>query len=169
MVVPMVFLSILAIATGWWNAGGGFARFMGEEEVEAYGFFGVLTHSLPLFSLSLALLGILLAWAMYGKKVISPEKIGRAFKPLYTLFSRKYYFDELYENIIVKISLVGGLFAGLQNIDTYGIDGTVNTVAGGAYIDGKGIRRLHTGQLQLYGLVTGIGLLAIILVVYLFG
>ena len=94
---------------------------------------------------------------------------GSAFKPFYTLFSRKYYFDELYENIIVKISLIGGLFAGLEKIDTYIVDGTVNTVAKGAYAEGRALRKLQTGQLQLYGLVIGIGILAIILVLFVFG
>ncbi|MBI2851055.1 MAG: NADH-quinone oxidoreductase subunit L [Chloroflexi bacterium] len=169
MVAPMVALSVLAIASGWWNASGGFARFMGEEHVEAIGFFGVLTHGLPWLSLIVAGSGILLAYLMYSRKVISAERIGSAFKPLYTLFSRKYYFDELYENIIVRKILIGGLFVGLEKIDTYGVDGVVNTVAKGAYADGKALRRLQTGQLQLYGLVIGIGILAIILVLYLFG
>jgi len=169
MILPMVVLAILAITTGWWNSGGGFARFMGEESVTGPGFFGVLTHPLPWISLIVAGSGILLAYAMYSRKVISAEKIGSAFKPLYTLFSRKYYFDELYENIIVKIALIGGLFAGLEKIDTYGVDGAVNTVARGAYAEGKALRKLQTGQLQLYGLVIGIGILAIILVLFLSG
>ena len=167
MLVPMVFLSVLAISTGWWNASGGFARFMGEENVEATGFFGVLTHPLPWISLLVAGAGILLAYLMYSRKMISAEKIGAAFKPLYILFSHKYYFDELYENVIVKMALVGGLFKGLEKVDTYLVDGAVNTVAQGAYAEGKALRKLQTGQFQLYGLGIGIGILAIIIVVYL--
>ena len=47
MVAPMVVLAVLAVFSGLWNAGGGFARFMGEANVEPAGFFGVLTHPLP--------------------------------------------------------------------------------------------------------------------------
>lgn len=168
MIVPMVVLAVLAVVSGLWNSGGGFAEFMGEH-VEAPGFFGILTHGLPWLALLVAGSGILLAYLMYSRKIISAERIGSAFKPLYTLFLRKYFFDELYENIIVKISLIGGLFVGLEKIDTYGVDGAVNTVARGAYAEGKAIRQAQTGQLQLYGLVIGIGILAIILVVYLTG
>jgi len=91
------------------------------------------------------------------------------FKPLYTLFYRKYWFDELYEGVIVRIALLKGLFAGLQVFDTYGVDGVVNGVASATMAGGRAIRKAHTGQLQLYGLFIGIGIVAIILCLYFFG
>jgi len=169
MVTPMVILAVLAVVSGLWNVTGQFSTFMGEHHAHAPGFFGILAHGLPWLSLIMAGLGILLAYAMYSAKWLSPERIGSIFKPLYTLFYRKYWFDELYENIIVKVALLKGLFAGLQQIDTYGVDGAVNGVANGAIAGGRAIRRAQTGQLQLYGLFMGIGVLAIILVLYLFG
>jgi len=169
MVGPMVILAVLAVVSGLWNTGGGFAEFMGEHHAHAPGFFGILGQGLPWLSLIVAILGIILAWAMYCKKSISAEKVGGMFKPLYTLFLRKYWFDELYENIIVKISLIGGLFAGLEKIDTYGVDGAVNAIAEGAYTEGSILRKIQTGQLQLYGIVTGIGIIAIVLILFLFG
>jgi NADH-quinone oxidoreductase subunit L len=172
MLIPMVILAILAIVSGFWNVTGGFSNFMGEGETQGFfqGLFGIFTHSaLPLISLVVALLGIFLAYAIYGAKWLSAEKIGRAFKPLYTLFYRKYFMDELYENVIVRKLLIGGLFAGLQQVDTYGVDGTVNGVAKGAVATGQAVRKAQTGQLQLYGLVIGIGILVIILVVFLAG
>ncbi|MEE8413337.1 MAG: hypothetical protein V3R96_02185, partial [Dehalococcoidales bacterium] len=122
-------------------------------------------------SLILAVLGIFLAWAMYSRKSISAERIGSIFKPIYTLFYRKYWLDELYENIIVKKALLGkfGLFGGLEIVDKYGVDGAVNAIAEGAYTEGTLLRKLQTGQLQLYGLVTGIGIVAIIVILYVFG
>ena len=164
----MIVLAALAVFSGLWNAGGGFSAFMGHE-VHAPGFFGILAHGLPWISLIFAFAGILLAHAMYNAKWISADSIGRAFKPFYTLFLRRYYLDELYENIIVKFSLTNGLFAGMERIDTEGVDGAVNGAGGMAVLIGKGIRRLQTGQLQLYGLTIGIGIIAIILVVYLNG
>lgn len=91
------------------------------------------------------------------------------FKPFYILFSSKYWFDELYENIIVKKLLLGGLFAGLQIFDNNVVDGAVNGLADGVGIGGQSIRRAQTGQLQFYGLFIGIGLLAIIICIYVFG
>jgi NADH-quinone oxidoreductase subunit L len=168
MIAPMVVLAGLAIVSGLWNTGGGFAEFMGEPHPHAPGFFGILGQGLPWLSLIIAGSGIFLAYAMYSAKWISAERIGSMFKPFYTLFLRKYFFDELYENIIVKISLIGGIFKGLEKIDTYGVDGTVNGVANGAIAGGRIIRRIQTGQLQLYGLVIGIGIVAIFIMVYLF-
>jgi len=171
MVMPMVVLAILAVVSGFWNVTGAFGQFLGHGETHSFveGFFGILTHPLPWLSLILAGLGILLAYAMYSAKWLSAERIGNLFKPLYTLFYRKYWFDELYENVFVGKALVGGLFAGLQGFDTYGVDGAVNGVASATVAGGRAIRRAHTGQLQLYGLFIGIGILAIILCLYLFG
>ena len=171
MVTPMVILAVLAVVSGFWNVTGQFGALMGHGETRSFaeGFFGILTHSLPWLSLILAGLGILLAYAMYSRKWLSPERIGSMFKPLYTLFLRKYWFDELYENVIVRIVLLKGLFTGLQVLDSSGVDGAVNGIANGAMATGRVIRRAQTGQLQLYGLFIGIGILAIVLVVYFVG
>ncbi len=59
-----------------------------------------------------------------------------------------------------------GLFAFFQAFDTSVVDGIVNGVADGTVTGGKAIRQSQTGQLQLYGLVIGIGIIAIALVLY---
>ncbi|MBI4268026.1 MAG: NADH-quinone oxidoreductase subunit L, partial [Chloroflexi bacterium] len=172
MVLPMVTLSVLAIFSGFWNVTGGFNALMGHGETQGFfeGLFGIFMHGpIPVISLMVALLGIFLAYAVYGARWLSAESIGSAFKPLYTLFSRKYFFDELYENVVVKILLIRGLFAGLEKLDTNVVDGVVNGVASGTGASGRTIRRVQTGQLQLYGLFIGIGILAIVLVLYFFG
>ncbi len=171
MVMPMVVLAVLAVVSGFWNVAGQFGAFMGHGETRSFvqGFFGILTHALPWISLIVAGLGILLAYGMYSAKWLSAERVGSVFKPLYTLFYRKYWLDELYENVIVRIALLKGLFAGFEVFDSSGVDGAVNGVANGAIAMGKAIRRVQTGQLQLYGLFIGIGILAIVLVLYFFG
>ena len=171
MVTPMVVLAILAVVSGLWNVTGQFGALMGHGETRGFveGFFGILSHPLPWISLIAAGSGILLAYAMYSAKWLSPERIGSLFKPLYTLFYRKYWFDELYENIIVKVLLLKGLFAGFQIFDENAVDGAVNGVANATIAGGRAIRRTQTGQLQLYGLFMGIGVLAIVLVLYFFG
>jgi NADH-quinone oxidoreductase subunit L len=171
MVVPLVILSLLAIGSGWLNVSGGFSAFLGEggEHVEAPGFFGILAHPLPLISLAVAILGIFLAYAIYMKKWISAEALGRAFKPLHTLFSRKYFMDELYENVLVKKLLQDGLFRAFAWFDSRVVDGAVNGVAGGINAGGKSLRRAQTGQLQAYAITIAIGLVAIVVCIYLFG
>ncbi len=171
MVMPMVILAVLSVISGFWNVTGQFGAFMGHGEVHsfAHGFFGILTHALPWVSLILAGLGILLAYAMYSAKWLAPERIVSRVAQLHTLLARKYWFDELYENIIVGKVLNGGLFAGLQIFDSKGVDGAVNGVADGVAATGRAIRRAHTGQLQLYGIAIGIGVLVIVFSLYLAG
>ena len=171
MTIPLIILAALSIFSGLWNVTGHFDAFMGHGETHGFleGLFHPFTLSLPWISLILAGLGILLAYAMYSKSWISAERVGSMFKPLYTLFYRKYWFDELYENIIVKNALFRGLFGGFEQFDNKAVDGAVNGVANGVIASGRAIRYAQTGQLQLYGLFMGIGILAIIFVIYFFG
>jgi NADH-quinone oxidoreductase subunit L len=174
MVVPMVILAVLSVASGWLNITGSFSQFLGHGE---YGgvhslvgdFFGMLAHPLPLISLLLAGLGIFLAYAMYSAKWLSAETVGRVFRPLYVLFYRKYWLDELYERVIVVKVLVNGIFAALGIFDSRVVDGAVNGVAGGTAGAGGAMRRAQTGQLQAYGIAIAIGVVAIALCFYLFG
>jgi len=171
MVMPMVVLAVLAVVSGLWNVTGDFGVLFGHGHTHSFaeGFFGILTHALPWISLILAGLGILLAYAIYSAKWLSAERIGAMVKPLYNLFLHKYWLDELYEQIIVRLVLIKGLFAGFQALDSYGVDGAVNGLAKGAMATGRAVRRAHSGQLQLYGLFIGIGVIVIIACFYLFG
>jgi len=174
MVVPMAILAVLSIVSGWLNVTGSFGQFLGHSvsgEAPGFvqGFFGVLGHPLPLISLILAGLGIFLAYAMYSAKWLSAEAVGRVFKPVYTLFYRKYWLDELYEKVIVVRVLVDGIFAALSVFDSRVVDGAVNGVASGTAEAGGVIRRTQTGQLQAYGIAIAIGIVAIAVCFYLLG
>jgi len=178
MVFPMVILAIMAIGCGWAFWGGGAAKFLGEgvyydlhpEHWHPHGFFDLFTKAghepMPLIALAVALAGISLAWVIYSKKWISADKVGKAFAPVYTLLSRKYYFDELYERVIVVRILLDGLFYLVQLFDTYIVDGTVNGVGKLAVVSGGILRRFQTGQLQSYGLAIAIGILIIVVVFF---
>jgi NADH-quinone oxidoreductase subunit L len=174
MVVPLVILAFFSIVAGWWNAAGGFDAFMGHEaahEVHGFfgGFFGILTHPVPLVSLAVALAGILTAYIVYSAKIISAESLGNIFKPLYLLFSRKYWLDELYENVIIRTVLYNGIFRAFSFFDSKAVDGAVNGIASGTSAASRVIRQAQTGQLQVYGMFIVIGIIAIALCVYLFG
>ena len=116
-----------------------------------------------------ALFGIFSAYTIYSAKWIKADSLGRFFGPLYRLVYRKYYFDELYENLIIKIGLIRGLFNGFQLFDSRGVDGAVNGVADIVMSGGRAIRQAQSGQLQLYGLFIGIGVAVIVIFVYIFG
>jgi len=65
--------------------------------------------------------------------------------------------------------LINGIFAGFQLFDMRGVDRSVDGIAQGTIATGSGIRRAQTGQLQLYGLAIGLGLLAIAIALFLWG
>ncbi|MCK4274062.1 MAG: NADH-quinone oxidoreductase subunit L, partial [Dehalococcoidales bacterium] len=174
MVGPLVFLAILAVGAGWWNLTGGFNDFLGYHGGHAAegiiaGLFAPFTHTLPVTALIVGLFGIFMAYVVYCGKWIKAETLGRVFGPLYTLVYRKYFFDELYENIIVKLVLMKGLFTGFTLFDSKGVDGAVNGVSDVVISGGQAIRHAQTGQLQLYGLFMGIGLAIIGICVFIFG
>ena len=171
MVIPMVVLAILAIASGWFNVTGGFSHLLGHGESYSFvqGFFGILAHPLPWISLMMTGGGILLAYAIYSARWLSAERITRLFLPLHTLFSRKYWIDELYEDFIGQRLLSNNLFAGMKLLDSKVIDGTVDGVARTVAVTGKAVRRIQSGQLQLYGLFIILGVLAIVISLVLSG
>jgi NADH-quinone oxidoreductase subunit L len=164
MLFPMVMLAIFAIGSGWtfW----GVNEFLGGHGA---GFFKILDpreSPLPLISLAVALSGMFLAYAIYSKKWISADRIGQIFAPIYTVLSRKYFMDELYEQVLVVRVLVNGLFYRIQQFDTYVVDGIVNGLGKITLRAGSALRRLQTGQLQSYGLAIVIGVVIIMAVFF---
>ena len=171
MVVPMVVLAVLAVVSGWFNATGGFSHLLGHGESHGFteGFFGILSHPLPWISLAMAGSGILLAYAMYSAKWLSAKRISWFFRSLYVLFSKKYWTDELYEDVIGQRLLSDNLFAGMKLLDSNVIDGAVDGVAKTVVVTGKTVRKMQSGQLQLYGLFIILGVLAIVISLLLSG
>jgi NADH-quinone oxidoreductase subunit L len=120
-------------------------------------------------SVGLALVGILLAWLLYGRK---PQQTSAQADPLaklgvlYKGAERKWLVDELYHAIIIKpIKWLADIFAG--PVDQRGIDGVVN--GAGAVTSGLAgiLRKMQTGYVRTYALWMVIGgaiLLAVLLV-----
>ncbi|RME26448.1 MAG: hypothetical protein D6800_06355 [Candidatus Zixiibacteriota bacterium] len=134
---------------------------------------------LMIISTLVGLSGIFTAWLMYYRGAIDPVKLGQRFRPLYTLLYNKYYFDEIYQAIIINPlmrladwlwSFDGWVIDGAVNgagwltimwsrtqqwFDTWIIDGAVN---GCAWIVQKWaalLRYLQNGRVQFYILFIG--------------
>jgi NAD(P)H-quinone oxidoreductase subunit 5 len=102
-------------------------------------------------SLIIGLTGLGLSYLFYGgkKPVLSAESVRKVFAPLYVLFSKKYYFDELYQGFVEKIylPLVAGASA---RFDRSVIDGLVNLTGRTVASSGSAIRQLQSGKIQTY-------------------
>ena len=124
---------------------------------------------LAIVSLSIALLGILLAWAMYKRNpYLAPSTLGRVSGPIYTLLLNKYYFDEAYERFITGKIYYRGIAQISDWIDRNIVDRIVNIVGWLGANFGSLIRELQTGQTQMYATVTSVGII-IIAAIYIFG
>lgn len=109
-----------------------------------------------------AVAGIVLAYLMYQRRRILPEQVASTFRPLYVLFSRKYYIDDLYENVVTIRVFYRGVAQTLDWVDRSVIDGAVRLVDKVGRNAGRGIAQIQTGQVQGYGMVVSFGVLAII-------
>ena len=115
----------------------------------------------------MALLGIGLAYLMYIARAISPEGMGRAFRPIHTLLYRKYFMDELYEDVIVRGVFYKGIAYALDWVDKSVVDKIANFCGWLGANTGTAIRQVQTGQLQAYGMSISVGIL-IIFAIFLF-
>jgi NADH-quinone oxidoreductase subunit L len=124
MTWPLIFLGVLSICAGWvalpWlhNGYSSFV-FFGDEPHHAEP-----SYFLMILSTVVAVSGILLAYVIYYRRAISADAIAAKFKPLYTLLYNKYYFDELYNLILLQPILKIASF--LWSFDAKVVDGAVN-------------------------------------------
>jgi len=122
---------------------------------------GEFNMNLAILSSAVALSGIALAFLMYKVRVISPDAVGRNLQTAYQLLSRKYYMDELYEDLIVRRMFYGGMSKAFDWADRSIVDKIARGSGSfGAWV-GEPIRQLQTGQLQSYALAISVGIIVI--------
>jgi NADH-quinone oxidoreductase subunit L len=134
--------------------------------------------------------GIVLAYLMYYRKSISPEAMAARFRPIYTLLYHKYYFDELYDAVIIRPTYAVADFLwtfdarvidGLVNLhgtvtlwlaavkqwfDVYIVDGFVNALGLVTGAASSVLRLMQTGRLAHYLLAILFGLIVIGILAY---
>ena len=140
-------------------------------------------------SICVAGLGILLSWLFYHRRSLSAESVATTFRPLYTLFWHKYYFDEFYNGVLVALTvwkarlfaqfdgtIVDGIVNGVGKVtrdilaafigifDNRVVDGLVNRVAEVTWSVGGRVRRIQTGAIQTYLFVVLAGIVLLILI-----
>src|SRR6266516_4273355 len=110
------------------------------------------------FSVILGLLGILVAWRLYGQGFQYKENKN----PLYQLVFHKYYVDEILSAVIVQPILWFGR-AATRWLEGGALDGGSRGVAFLLRGISTGLRRLQTGYMRNYALAILIGVVLIIL------
>ncbi|MCH7594655.1 MAG: NADH-quinone oxidoreductase subunit L [Chloroflexi bacterium] len=174
MLAPMLVLAVLAIGAGFLanppvdlgvidkHEFGHFMTqnetvFVDEHAVEEAGASPTFNWNVAILSSTVAILGIYLAYLMYGSKKVSPDDMATRVRPAYTLLYRKYYMDELYEQWIVRRIFYGGIVRATDWFDRSVIDAT--NVKMGVWTGwfGKGLGYIQNGQMQVAGLAISFG------------
>lgn len=136
-------------------------------------------------SLALAAAGILFAFGVYQWKWLDAEKLKQRVYVLYVFLINKWYFDDLYNKVVVggtllisrmaawfDLHVIDGIVNGSARLtrawsfasgkfDNYVVDGLVNFSAFFTGLVGAGIRRTQTGKVQTYIVLALLGFIII--------
>jgi NADH-quinone oxidoreductase subunit L len=183
MTLPLVVLAVGSIAAGWIGlpaifGGSAFAHWLepvfgGHHETHHASV--ALEGGLMAFSVAVAAFGFFIAYRMYYRQAMAPERFSSLAGGLfYRLSYNKYYIDEFYQFVFVGGTLllarigawidryiidfmVDGsakttAFISWINglFDNYVIDGIVNRVAGSTFAAGDKFRKIQTGNINGY-------------------
>jgi NADH-quinone oxidoreductase subunit L len=88
-------------------------------------------------SVTIAALGIGLAWQLFQRHPEVPARIASSIAPVYRLLLNKYYVDEIYDALFVRGAALGGGKT-LYAVDRYVVDGGDGEVRPGLGVNGIG-------------------------------
>lgn len=211
MTGPLLLLAVFAVGVGWTFPGTSLNVTNLLEQARPVGTLatseGVLLSDLTipnehlshnpefkvpagLFAFGTALSGVLLAAIIYLWRVLNAQELKQSFKPLHRALWNKWWFDELYEIIFVKPTmLVSNLISKFDRgvidsilhgsaatcrgvsqvvdvlLDRTVVDGSVNGFARGTWDLGLWLRKIQTGSLRQYVMFIVVGTVVLFLAV----
>ncbi len=161
MTVPMVVLGVMATVAGFFE--GWYIHAIGGEHKEIH-------LNIAVTSVIVGLLGIALAYAIFAKKFLDPEKTYESLKAIHTTFKEQFFTEKLYHGV-----LAAGYMSYSKVLYVVGerqfIDGIVNGIAIIVQSIGQGLKFLQSGKLNWYalGLSSGFAILVLLLVALIYG
>lgn len=168
MVVPLVLLSVFAIGAGWFGIpekfpvlgplvnNNFFHHFVGAtiyEPMKALYAAGLVAHpiqTLPksyvplVVSVVVALGGLFVGWLVYARKPLASgqqDPLVAPLGPLHVFLNRKWYWDELYQAVFIRPTVVFSERVAYEVIDKGVIDGFLHLVAEAFYRFGQVMKR----------------------------
>ena len=162
--VPLLILAALSVLgglidfPGWLALEHWLAHTLGK--IEAHGFLWLVAE----ISFALALLGLGLAWLIYGRKPLvkdQPDPLQKGLGPVYNGMANKWWVDEFYNLVILTpYKTIAQFFT--KPVDLGIIDGTGNGLAAGTRGIAIWLRRFQNGYVRSYALWMLVGLVAIL-------
>lgn len=177
MTLPLMVLAVPSLVIGFLLSGfagdlfpafGDYIRFGHAHAEHTHTLLQMMTGNIAMTSTIAAFAGLALAWFFYATPQGQswPGKITNApiLKDWNLMFSRKWYFDDIYTGFVDKVYLA---FAKLSaKFDRTAIDGMVNWTGSSVMSSGRSIGLLQSGRLQTYITVLFFGVLVLSLLMY---
>ena len=163
--LPLVVLALLSVFGGALNLPGSHILETWLEHTLEGVTPGHFVLTVALISLAVALLGLLLAWLVYGRKPSfengQPDPLRKPLNGLFTALENKWWVDELYNTVIVRpYDAVARFSAGV--IDQGIIDGLINGMGSMVGSLAKAWRRYQNGYVRSYALTIVVGVVLVI-------
>ena len=208
MIIPLIVLSVFAAGCAVGGEGGQLFQLLGDSE--PVGVAGGTTNSgmiglnLPghaaihehhaaagLQALLVAFGGAVIAFLLYGARVVDPADIKRNLSGLHEFLVQKWRFDELYDVMFVRPvhviaagctwidrTIIDGVLHGSVKVglwisgwhrrfDEGIVDGLVNLVGNSTFAVGRSFRVFQTGQLRQYVMFIAVGVLALFVLLFI--
>ncbi len=156
MAIPMLLLALMAVSAGFFE--GWYGGVMGVKKE--------LHLNIALLSMGVALAGIGVAYLVYVRGLIDPQKAYEALKPLHTTFKEQFFTERLYHRVLAG----GYLFYSkilYMTSERQLIDGLVNVTYPAVRGAGGVLRLLQAGKLNLYALFVAFGFSLLLLITIL--
>ncbi len=115
-------------------------------------------------TIALALVGIAIAWFMYGRKGKESEKPSRlAESGPYKLLTKRYFFPQLYNAISWKLGY--GIAKGVDYVDKEVVDGAVNGLSNAVVGAGDSLSNVQNGNLNSYAAWVYAGVIILVAII----
>ena len=167
MLIPLFVLAIGSVFAGYFgykylNLASATQNFLLEAIMSSFNKFSLYNemHHLPIFIKTLPLIvgviAIFIAWVLYISATHLPQKIAKKFNFFYNISFNKWYFDEIYQAILIKpLFCLAKFFAKI--IDVLVIDGLVNGLAKICSFASFGCSKIQNGIIANYATIFVLG------------
>jgi NADH-quinone oxidoreductase subunit L len=166
MMWPVGALAVLSIVGGWIQVPGGWAAvdaFLEPVAASLQEPAGWMEALSPLLSVGVALIGIVLAWQLWGRGGDVPARLRARFPGTARTLEHKLWFDEAYDLLFYEPASRLAVLLG-KAIETPIVLGSVGELAGGVRALGRRIATTQTGVLRSYAILIAVGAAVILLV-----
>ncbi|MEX0717321.1 MAG: NADH-quinone oxidoreductase subunit L [Planctomycetaceae bacterium] len=142
------------------------------------------------YALGVAFIGTLLAWLLYGMRVIDPADIKRQFIALHGFLAAQWRFDDFYQFAFIRPThalarwctaidrrvfdgFLHGVAKGTVDVSRWDrrfderiVDGLVNLLGDVTFGTGRALRRVQTGFMRQYVLFIAVGVLTLFVMLF---